>query len=292
MIAFFPFFVAALIVVIVFVRAMKNGIAAIVSGGISALISLITLFVTFDFLPRWAETHLDIGLTWKLALILSVISACLIYVLVRLMAGIVVNRLMNPDSWLHFLADGIPAGILSLFPSLVVVSFFFVCVRMMGTIRELDYVASVSQPGIEKAVMRFPNWPMTTRWRDSLEKAPCLADLFDVVEPLSRRQNRNLAALILMDHSHFVSSFLARQSDVATLLERPEIVALSQNKAVLRAIEAHDQPGLVLADPLRKTASDPAVKFNLQTLKIRKLVESFVDSLPKPRKREPKQTSI
>ena len=280
--SFFPILLAILIIGITFISAMKKGVISILSGGIAAFFSLIVLFGTFNFLPQLSEAIIGISLTWKLTLIASIIFAIPAYAISRLLAGWITKAFFDPDGWFNDYSDGFFGGIFSLFPSLVVVSFSFVCIRVTGTVHELNYIASLSQPGIENTSMEFPDWPIFTHWRDTLEKAPMLSSAFDLVEPFSRRQNRNLAALAIMKRSEHLNSFLKLQPGAGPLINLPEVVALDEDKTISKALDQHRQFDLVLASAMQKTADGYVVKSDLKDLKIRKLAEAIIKSLPKP----------
>ncbi len=281
-----PFLLAILIIFVIFIAAMKNGVVKILSGGIAAFFSIIVLFGTINVFPGLAEATINISFTWKLILIIAVVLATLTYAIVRIIAGVSVTAFFNPDGKRHKMAEGTSGGFISLFSSLVVVTFFFVCVRIIGTVQELNYITSLSQPGIEKTNMVFPEWPTSTQWRDSLEKAPLLPSLLDLAEPFSRRENRNLGVLLIMKQSSYVSSLLSERKREGMLIKQSHVIAVSEDKAVSKALDRRDQLGLVLAPAMQETASNALIRFDLQKLKIRALAEDFIKSLPEPRKPE------
>ncbi len=277
-----PFLLATLIIVVIFIAAMKNGVVKILSGGIAAFFSIIVLFVTINVLPAMAEATIGITFTWKLTLIFAIVLAMINYAVIRLLVGVFVKAFFNPDRKFSKMVDGTSGGVISIFSSLVVVMFLFVCVRIIGTVQELNYITSLSQPGIEKASMVFPEWPASTQWRDSIEKAPLLSSILDLTEPFSRKENRNLAVLLIMKQSGFVSSFLNKRKEEGALINHPQVTVLSEDKAVSKALDRRDQLSLVLSSALQKTASNVLIKFDLQKLEIRALAEDFIETLPKP----------
>ena len=279
--AIFPFLLAILIFGIVFIYAAKKVVASILSGGIATFLSLIVLFAIINFLPLIAESTIGISLTWKLTVIIAATFAFFAYLISRLIAGSIVKAFFDPDGWFNGMANGFFGGVISLFPSLVVVLFLFVCVRVAGTYEELNYVRSLSHPGIEQSKMEFPDWPLSTHWRDNLERIPLFSSIFDSIEPFSRRKNRNLAALVTMKRSGYINSFLSNQTGVGPLINLLEVDRLCGEKSVSKALARGDSLGLVFAPVLQNAASSSDLKSDLQKLEIRKLVSDIIASLPK-----------
>ena len=73
------------------------------------------------------------------------------YLISWLIFGFILKFLFNPDSFLHPLVDGIPGGIQSIVASLIFSFFLFTTVRIVGTLHELNYVASIAKPEISDA---------------------------------------------------------------------------------------------------------------------------------------------
>jgi len=206
--------------------------------------------------------------------------AFIAYVICRLIFGAILKFFFQHGGFLHDCADGVIGGILSLFSSAVVIFFIFVCVRIAGTVQEINYVTSISQPGIESATNVFPAWPKSTTWRSQIESIPFAADLFDHVEPFSRREHRNLTALILLKKSAFVNAFMKEREDTKGLVEHPAIEELSQNPDILALIEKGDRVGLVLNPEIKLVASDPELRTQLQEMNVERTVTDLVDLIP------------
>ncbi len=276
----FPLIIALLIVVINFIVAFKWGAMKIIAGGMAAAAALITLFGTASLVPYVAGDMLGVHLDWKIVLGAAVVLAFLVYVICRLIFGGILKVFFRHGGFLHDCSDGVIGGILSFFSSAVVIFFIFVCIRIAGTVQELNYLASISQPGIERATNKFPEWPRSSVWRSQLESIPFASEVFDRVEIFSRKENRNMAALLLLKKSAFINTFLKEREDTKDLVEEPRIEELSKNLDVLALIKEGDRVSLVLNPELRALAADGKLKSQLQEMDVEKTVTDLIDLIP------------
>ncbi|MEX2580110.1 MAG: hypothetical protein WD342_13715 [Verrucomicrobiales bacterium] len=281
---FTPIFIVVLFTVIAFVSAMKHGVVKLLSSGCAATLALGIVWAGFRFLPELASEHMDIELTWKAVAGVSAGIAIVVYFVALLIFGFFFKAFFNPDGWFHRLADGIPGGIISLFPSAVVAVFLFTCVRIAGTLQELNYAASLSQDGISESDRRVPPYPFSADWRNGIEDVPMLASLLDPIDPFSKRRNRNAAAMVIMGQSAPFRSHLLSQPETAELADEQEWFALRRDKSIKKALEKHDRVGLVLDPNLRDVASKSEFARDLRTLKLKRVLTGFAKSL------EPKTT--
>ena len=275
-----PFGIAALIVLVVFISALKNGVVRILASGLSTCAAFIVLFGLINFLPSILQKTMNIALNWQFLVGSAVVAAIVVYFISVLIFGAVFRFLFRHGGFLHDCSDGIIGGLLSLFPSLLVVFFVFVCLRMTGTVMELNYVGSISQPNVQEATNKFPAWPKLTVWRNQLESIPGAAPLFDAVDPFSRRENRNLAALLLMKQRVFLSNYLGTRDDSIDLLEDPAFEALMEDKIIFKKLENHDRIGLVMNSDLQKAAKESSLRGNLRDWNLRDVVEDLIELLP------------
>ena len=280
---FFPLLIALLFVVVAFVSAVNNGVVKLLASGAAAAAALGVFFVLVHLLPSLADRLLDIGLTWKPVIGSASLAFVVVYVMARLVFGAVFKWLFNPDGFLNEFADGIPGGVLSILPSLVVVFFIFCCVRIAGTVQELNYTASLSQAGIEEQDAKVPAYPFSAAWRNGVESVPFLAPVLDSVDPFSHRGHRNAAALVMVQGSAAFSRFAENQKETADLIVEPELEALRNDAEVSDALAKQDRIGLVLNPDMRAFASTPGVRNQLAAMNLRRVLEDFVRSLePEP----------
>lgn len=271
-----------LFVVIVFLTAMKHGVVKILASGVAAALALAVFYAGLHFLPDLAGTFLDLDLTWKVVGGISAGLAFLGYVISRVIFGFAFNAFFNRDGWFHWAVDGIPGGILSLFPSAVVLFFLFNCIRVAGTVQELNYIDSLSRDGISEMGGRIPPYPLSATWRNGIESLPFLAPTLDFIDPYSHRGKRNAAALTLAASSNFLKPYLLTRPETATLVEMPVWEQLTTQPGVATAVAKLDRLALVVEPALEKAASDPVIARDLRQLVLRPAVEAFVASIEPP----------
>ena len=92
-----------LFVVIAFLSAMRHGVVKLLSSGAAAAASLVILVAGVHLLPGLARTFVGIELTWKVTAALSAALAFVVYVICRIVCGMVFKKLFNPDGWLLML---------------------------------------------------------------------------------------------------------------------------------------------------------------------------------------------
>jgi len=189
----------------------------------------------------------------------------------------------NRDGPFSEFVDGVPGGIISLFPSVVVVFFIFCCVRIAGTIQELNYTASLSRAGIIQKGGNIPDYPFSAGWRNGIESVPLVAPVLDSIDPFSNRRNRNTAAMVIAKDSTDLRIFAEKQKETADLIGNLKIDGLSEIQEVYAALTKQDWMGLVLNTELRAAASSPELRDDLTRMNLRRVLEDFVKSLePEP----------
>lgn len=271
-----------LFVVIAFISAMRHGVVKLLSSGAAAGASLAILVAGVHLLPTLAKTFLDIELTWKVTAAISVALALVVYTISRIICGMIFKSLFNPDGWFHSLVDGIPGGIISLFPSTVVVFFLFTCIRVAGTLQELNYVDSLAQDAITELGGRIPAYPFSSSWRSGVESIPVVADVLDLCDPFSNRKNRNAAALVLASKSGFLKETLLDHPDTSKLAALDGWALLASDPTISASIRKLDRVELVINPTLRKAAANPAVAIDLKALNLRPALEEFASSIVPP----------
>ena len=271
-----------------FISAMNRGVVKILSSGVAGAIALAVLLAGINFLPIFIKTLVDIDLTWKITLGVSAGFAFVFYVIFRLFFGLVFKLLFNKDGWLHQFVDGIPGGILSLFPSLVGVVFIFGCARVAGTLHELNYVDGLSREGIIKMGGKIPAYPFSASWRNGVESLPFVAPLLDLVDPFANRRHRNAAAILLASRSTHLKAHLQTLPETAELVESTKWADLIIEPGIADAILKLDRLAIVSDPSLQKAAADPATFDALTALNLRPALEGFVKAIP-PMVKEPRE---
>lgn len=274
--------IGVLFVVIVFLSAMKHGVVKILASGVAAALALATFYAGIHFLPELAGTFLDLDPTWKVSAGISAGLAALVYVISRVILGFAFKAFFNPDGWFHWAVDGIPGGLLSLFPSAVVLFFLFNCIRVAGTVQELNYIDSLSRDGISEMGGRIPPYPLSATWRNGIESLPGVAPALDFIDPYSHRGKRNAAALTLASTSNFLKPYLLTRPETAAFAEMPLWEQLATDPGVATAVKKLDRLALVIDPAVEQAAADPAIERDLRRLVLRPAVDAFVASIEPP----------
>ena len=271
--------IAVLFVVVAFIVAMKKGVVKLLASGMAAALGLLVLYGGIYLLPNLAKTYVDIDLTWQVIAGVAAGLAFLVYGVSGIILRSVVKRAFNPDTWLHPLVEGIPGGMVSLFPSAVVVFFLFNCIRVAGTLQELNYVDSLARDGVKDMGGLIPGYPVSSSWRNGVESIPLVAPALDLIDPFSNRANRNAAALVIVSKSEYMKAYLSTLPESAELVEMSGWRDLLSEPAVTLALDKLDRVALVLAPPIRAAARESG-SWELKNLMLQPLLKGFVESIP------------
>lgn len=276
-----PILLAVLILLVNALYSAKWGFLYPMAGATAAVISIAAFLGVFHYLPVLADTFLDLPLGWRFPTIAGLVFALIVFVLARFPAVWGLKRLIGSDSWLHSLADGFPGALLSLIPSGIAVLFLFSCFRIAGTSQELRFVAALSREGIENMGEEIPPYPQAERWRAKIEALPGVTGLLDRVDPFSPALYRNTAAVIMLDQSSAVRSFLRQQDETSSIFSK-RLLDLNEFPGVQKAIGEQDGAAIVLDSNLREKTLDSELSPALKALQLRPVLERFVDSLVPP----------
>lgn len=272
-------FVVILFAIIAFFSAMKNGVAKLLASGCAAAIALAILFGGLNFLPELAKESKDSELSIKSTVGISVGAAIFVYFFALIVFTYIFKAMFGADGWLHWAVDGMPGAILSLFPSAIVALFVFSCVRVAGTVQELNYTASLSQENIEDLTRKIPPYPFSANWRNGIEDIPLMASALDVLDPFSNRVNRNAAALVMMQGSGQLRSFLLTQPHVDELATEDDFIALRREVEIRKALDKQDRLGLVMDPKLRETAAEEKYADKLRPLDLKPVLVGFGEAI-------------
>ncbi|MDF1657191.1 MAG: hypothetical protein P1U58_06235 [Verrucomicrobiales bacterium] len=276
---FFPLLLAVLIVLLTFSSAMKNGVVKLIASGMAAFVLFVVLILGVQFLPQLAQKFLGLELTWKSNLGMACVLAILAYTISRIIFGWFFRMLLGPDSWFHWMSDGIPGGFLSVVPSLIIVIFLFTCTRIAGTVLELNYVATLCQPQVSHTNTKLPAYPQAARWRNTIESSPLIAGFFDLIDPFSTRASRNTGILVMVDRSVSLKAYFETLPETAALIEAPGLSQLSANEEVLKALQKQERLSFVNHPRIKDFASSFPDQPELKQLNLQPVLEGFVESV-------------
>lgn len=275
----YPFLFALLIFAAFFVVSVKNGVLNLLASGIAVAFAMAAFFCGVQFLPGLAEQFMDVELEWKKTAMISGGAAIFVFLITRIVGGFVLKGILGPDAFMNSLVDGGAGGIVSLFPSFVIVIFLFCCFRIAGTLHELNYTASLARDEVATMTDQIPPYPWTSSWRDSIEDVPLMAPGLDLIDPFSNRANRNAAAFAIMNQSSLVRSYLHTQPDTGELAASSEVLKINQAAGVAEALEKQDRVKLVLNPAVLELADDPSLHPLLRRLRLQSILKGYVKSL-------------
>lgn len=276
---YFPLLLGIFVVVLGFIMAMNKGVVNLLASGVSAAAALAVVYAGLAFLPPLGKQYLDIDLTWKFTFGVTATLAFVVFLVCRIVSGIVFKRLFNRDGFLHRLVDGIPGGILSIPASLVAVFIFFTCIRAAGTVAELNYVDSLSRDGIRQMGGSIPGFPLFASWRNGIERMPFLAPLLDLTDPFSRRSARNAAAFVLASNGAALHRHLFNRPATGILAESSRWKEIAADPVVADALAKLDRVALVTSSAIRNLDGDEALRKELSAVDLEPVLREFVESL-------------
>jgi hypothetical protein len=275
----FPILFAILVVAVGFITSMNRGAQGLLISGGAFVAAVAVLILGNHWVPELFDRTLGIRLLWKPTMGVSVVLAAIVFFGTRILLGRIIRSLFGGEGPFNRISDGIGGGILSIVPSLLIVLFLFACVRIAGTLHELNYTISMSRDGVESMGGKIPPYPLSGRWRNSVEAVPGVAPLLDRLDPFSNRARRNTAALVTMGQVFHLRGFLLDQPETAELAERDDIEGLAAEPSVAKALEAKNCVALVLDPAVAEVSEKSALNRRLASLSLRSILERYVDSL-------------
>jgi len=275
----FPFLLALFLTALLFAHAVKHGAVRLLASAISATAAFLVLFAGIRFLPGLAESTLRMDLSWGWGFGISLGAALCAYVIVLVIGGWLLNIAFAREGWFHWMGHGLLGGLLSLYPAAVAVFFLFWCARVSGTVIELNYVALVSRPDVERSAGGIRPMPSPARWRDTVESVPFVARLFDEIDPFSNRVRRNAAALAVMQKSPTLLLFLSEDPETEPLLRSEGVLEAIRDPAVVGRIHSGDRVGLVLSPEFRALVKDEEIASELSRVRLAPLLNRFASYL-------------
>lgn len=282
-----PFFFAFVIFAGFFFWARTRGVVSLLSSGVSLAIALVVFLLGMKYAPGLAANFAEMNLEWKTTAGIAGGAAAFVFLVVRLLGGWMIKAAMGPDGPFHFCADGFCGGLVSLIPSTIIIFFVFTCIRISGTLHELNYTASLSRDAVAERGQKIPPYPWTAEYRNSVEDIPFVAVGLDWIDPFSNRRNRNAAAFATMNQSSLIRSYLLSQPETAELAAAQPIIDLNRDPDVFRTIENHDRVALVLNAKVRETAAMSGLSSKLRDLRLQPILVGYARSLTPPPAAEP-----
>jgi len=278
---YYAVLIGVLLVIVGCVVAARNGVISPLASGGAALLGVVSFYVGVQLLPGLADSLLDITLTPKFLLGVSLAAAILSYVVSVFIFRAIAKWVLGPDGPFHWWVDGVPGGLLSLIPSLIGVIVLFLFVRTAGTLQELKYVATLSQLGLAASVSKVPPYPLLTRLREGVEDIPGFAAFADLFDPFGHRNTRRAVALSMMVKSPDWIRYLEGENDDSLLVAARSSLDWGPETTPGRALSRYDFAALLLSPELQDAARDATLAPLLAAFTPREAYANFLAELSK-----------
>ncbi|MEM6915171.1 MAG: hypothetical protein AAF491_01295, partial [Verrucomicrobiota bacterium] len=222
-----------------------------------------------------AERFFDIELTWKVTFALSCVLAIFGFALSRILFGWIFRSLFGPEGRLHHFSEGVPGGIISLIPSLIIVLFLFFCTRIAGTVLELNHIATLCQGEVMNTTSTLPGYPAASKWRNAIDRLPVVPDLLDAIDPSSHRGNRNVAGFVMVKRSDALREFCSSEPETSDWMQSPRLAELAGNEDVIQALASQERVAFVMLPEIRNFAAGVTDQKSLREFEWQPSLESF-----------------
>lgn len=265
------FLIASLALISFFaVHAWKNGVVGMLWGVTGAM----TGIAGGALLYRFSLAPLGLGFGAKLAI--AFFAGLLIYLVARWIAKVVLIQLFEPDGWLHFLAEGFGAAVLSLVPSLLTIVILATGIRVGGTAADLRRLELLATPNANFLAKNYPKQPLAAEWRDGIESLPLVRDGLDWIEPLGRTPERTLVGLLIVSKKPAILRHLSEDPESRSVIASPTFQALLASEEVKTLNAAGERLRLLRHIEVRAAALDSALAGQLRELELNRLVDEFL----------------
>lgn len=223
---------------------------------------------------RFVLSQLEIGLPTQLAV--AFFGGLVVYLVARWIAKAALSRLFEIDGPLHRLADGFPAALISLGPSLITILVLATGIRVSGTLFDLRRYEYVTTPGADLRTTKYPKRPATAEWRDGIESLPGLRDILDWVDPLGRLPERQMTALLIVSKKLDLFRHLSENTEAQPIVSSPAFQNLLNDK-VMKELNAKGERVQMLRHPdIRAACLIPDMRSQLAALELHLLVDEFL----------------
>ncbi len=275
-----PIVIIVAVFALYFLYAMRWGIVNLLSSAIALAAGLGVFFTGLNMGPPFMDESFGILPPWQFLVVGAGVLAAVIYLIVWLISRGILKFLFNPDSFLHFLVDGVPGGILSIGATVVTVFFIFTGIRIAGTIYELDYAATIAQPEIVNMdYSKLPEPAVATQWRDQIEQLPYLAEWLDFCDPFSRRQNRNLGIVSLFAATQISMDFSEDSEQMAAILSNRKVDEWITSEEMAGYLNLKDKISMVMSLEAIRIANHSELKNRLIKFNLQRHIREFVQFL-------------
>jgi hypothetical protein len=206
----------------------------------------------------------------------SVIVASVAYLIFRQLSKTVLQNLFGPDGFLSGWAEGFRGSVLSLVPSLLTVLVVGLALRMGGTLMELRSAEKICQRENDYNKVNYPGWSPLADLRDSFERLPYVTDIYSVIDPISRKPERQLALLLVTTKKDVLFEHLHSHPATAPIVNGPLFQALMTDEAISKLLEDRKHAALLRHPQIVAAASNEVLAHLLSSVDLHQLVDDFM----------------
>lgn len=207
---------------------------------------------------------------------LSALVGLVPYLIVRFAAKAILERTFDPEGIFGSFADGVPGGILSLFPALVTIAILIFCTRVAGTWAEFRRFEKVSIDGVDFLEGRYPQRPMLAEWRDGVEQLPLVVPVFGIVDKINRLPERNVVGLLITSKKEVLLDYLTNDPESALVMGSDSFAELLSDREIDQWNADRQHFTLLRHTAVRAAALDPVIRKNLEELELHRMVDEFM----------------
>jgi len=271
-----PIVLALLVIVGFAASAWKYGVTHQMSGVLSSCGGIIVGMLCFTKTPKLIESWSGLSLSNMLIVVLSFVIGLIAFFILKLIFHAVLTAIFNADSPLHHLSAGFGGALASLIPSLVLLAVLATGIRMTGTLMELRNLQHVTRAETYFSKNTYPKWPFLTRCRDEIEKIPLLARTFDMADPISKREVRNLTALLIASKNQEFVAHFQTTSKTSSIVDSEAFQEAGDDEDVRKINDANNRPGLLMNSVIQNQARSTSIRSELRDLDIIEVIDSYL----------------
>jgi len=268
---------AAIFVVFIAARAWTHGVLkmlwAIIGLSLGAAAGAFFFQNSNALLSRWMPGT-ELGLNANI--IGSVVIALVGYLVFRQLSKAILQKLFNPDGPLSGWAMGFRGAVISLVPSLITVAVVGLCLRMGGTLFELRRAEQICAPDSAFVSEKYPKWPKTTEWRDTMESLPYVLELYSVVDPVSRKTERTLVLLLIASKNSGLKDHLQRNNSTLPIVNGALFQALISDVEIGALLSAKKHVALLRHPQVVAAASNHVIADLAKNLDVHGVIDSYM----------------
>ncbi len=272
---FVPIILAVVLTLGLMISAWRFGVANHLAAGLSAAAGIGVGIVTFVYLPGIVKNAVDVTLSTKVVVIISFITGLLLMGILRYALRAFFRMLFNADSPLHNLSDGPVGAVIALIPAAILLFVLGTGLRMTGTLMELRQLQNITRTGVQWGTKNYPEWPLTTRWRDTVESIPLATTILDPLDPVSRKPARNLTGLLIASKNTRLRKEFESTTQAGEIVKSQLFLDLEQNEDVIKLNEKNQRPALLLHPDVQAASGNSEIESDLAKLELKDMIDAF-----------------